>query len=119
MRWLAAMPPVLEAFTKLAVVVATAATPSVIMANRSQEKAEQTETRLGYANENTNVALGALAVITVRLDSAMARIDRLERREARRMRRSPEAMYGPDVPPDWVPQPPKQPSWWERHFGRR
>jgi hypothetical protein len=115
MRWLAAMPPVLEAMTKLAAVVAAAATPSLIVASKSADKIEASEvradsaqTQVEYANANTNAALAIGALLSARLDSAMARIDRLERREARRMRRSPEAMYGPEVPPTWIPQPVKR-----------
>lgn len=83
---------------------AVAAVPSIAVSRKSGEQVEAAETKVEYANANTNAALAALTALTYRVDSLRAEVAALKRR-------SPQDMIGPTVPHDWLPQPMKRKKW--------
>jgi len=98
-------PELFAQVTKVVALCAAAAAPSVMVSQQSAQKVEASEEQVGYANANTNAALGIIAVMASKIDSLEGRVSKLEREAARTRRILPEGMVGPEVPPGWTFQP--------------
>lgn len=85
---------------------------------------QEGQVRQQAANGNTNAALNSVALLIDEQDGLKSRILALELdakmmrlRYARLLAKSPAAMVGPAVPADWLPQPPRKRSFWDRFKG--